>query len=232
MNYCQTDHYDELLQRSYGCPTKTVGGVHFHRRSRRKGWTAIGCEWHDFLNAKTAKARGRALRIPCVESEPTAQPIWEVDIDPQPVHTMAVCKAMRRATRQGVRVRMVEDFTDWHHSAAQLWWWEHPPQGEAGEIFWQYALGHWCHFVAELDNFVIGTLGFYWWDGVATEVMSRTRADTRHLQVQEPLHVAAMDYAHYLGCHTFDLGGEGTPGIGSFKAKFGGKKTWVANARL
>jgi len=232
MNYCQTDHYDELLQRSYATPTKIVNGVHMQRRSRWKGWTAIGIEWNDYLNLRSDRIRGRVRCIPCMESAPGAQAWWQMDITPQPVHTVAVEKAMRRASRQGVTVRIVEDFTDWHFTSGRLYRKEHPPQGEAGEIFWQYALGHWCHFVAEVDNVVVGTLGFYWWDGVATEVMSRTCPSARDLQVGEPLHVVAIDYAHFLGCHTFVLGGEGTPGIGTFKAKFGGTKTWVVNARL
>ena len=176
--------------------------------------------------------KGRAVRIPCNETAPTAEVIWQKDLTPHPIHTTAVSKAMRRAHREGITVRMVEDFSDWHHSAGCLWHWQFPAKGESGEIYWQYALGHWAHFVAECDGQVVGTLGCYWWDGVATEVMSSIRPSARGLQVQEPLHVAVMDYARQLGCHTFDLGGEGTPGIGNFKSKFGGTKTWVASAKL
>ena len=97
-------------------------------------------------------------------------------------------------------------------------------------MFWRYALGQWAHFVAEKEGTPVGHLGFFYWDGRATEVNSvNTRRD---LQVQEPLHVAAMMYARELGCTQFDLGGAGTPGIGQFKEKFGGEIEWITSRKL
>lgn len=87
-------------------------------------------------------------------------------------------------------------------------------------------------FVArDMECQVLGTLGSYRFNGIATEIMSsRTaEADARHLPVQDLLHWELFRAHKALGDHTFNLAGFNpdpkTPkeiGIRRFKEKWGG----------
>ena len=244
MHYCQTEHYADLLEQAYGLKSRVMGGIRLHRRRGvwfpdLRGWEAIGAPYVAAVELM-GRVRGRAIGCTDPSSDGALGALdphrtWVVDLPhPKP---RPITAALNRAERDGIGVRMVEDFSDWHHSAGHLWSWEFPPQGEDGEIFWQYCMGHWAHFVAEdlaapRENRILATLGMYWWDGEATEVMSRIAPRARGRNVQEPLHVAAMDYAFSIGCTTFNLGGAATDGIAQFKRKFGGREVWVANVKL
>ena len=240
-HFCQTPLYAELLERAYGVHTCWMDGVPFHPRRwsdysnlALRGWQSIGAEH-------------------CAESPPrTRLPHYRGDLDHVrrcethrthvvdlsmlhilPDLSKSLGKALRRADRQGVRVRMVEDINDWRENYWPLTWgrgflWS--DKALLYEVQWQYSLGHYAYFVAMEGVEPIAGLGINWWDGCATEILSRVRPEARNLQTQEPLHMEAMRYASAQGCATFDLCPGGTPGIEAFKSKFGGHEEEVVTA--
>jgi hypothetical protein len=87
-------------------------------------------------------------------------------------------------------------------------------------------------FLAREDDVVLGGLGMFFFNGVATEVQSiiSVEAYERKIPVQDLLHWELILEAKRLGCHTFDLAGfnpnpssEKEEGIARFKSKWGGR---------
>lgn len=224
MNYCQTEAYEELLA-GMGVKTRREGSVLFKRREWRPWtWDAVGLTVHQALDLQsTMPLRGRLLNIPGKhERLGRIMTSHVVDLPLQLIgqEMRGVRAGLNRSRRQGVTVRMVEDFTDWCFTAKRLW------PNHQRNVEWQYYGGQHTHFIAEYQGNVIGTLGFHRWDGVATEIMSRSIH--RELNTQELLHSAAMRYAYKVaGCRTFVLGSAGHEGIGKFKAKFRGRAEWI-----
>ena len=242
-HFCQTPLYAELLERAYGMKTLWMDGVPYHPRRWTDRWAGRfalrGWESHGAprcavspLRVRLPRYRGDLLSV----RRHTISKTWLIDLqswEPPP----AIDKALRRARRQAIRVRQVEDINDWR---ANYW----PLVGERGrlwdnanllrEVQWQFSLGQHAYFIAlfEPTGIPIGGLGFFWWDGVATEILSRIRPGPAapHFQTQEPLHVACFGYAKKLGCQTFDLCPGGTEGIEAFKSKFGGRNEDIITA--
>jgi len=232
MNYCQTEAYEELLN-GMGVRTRRECGVLFRQRRTwgiPRGWDAIGLtDWEAWeFSQNPPSFHGRMLNIPgkhetigrIMTSHVVDLPLRITGTEMRPVRA-----GLNRAKNQGVTVRMVKNFTDWCFSAGEYAWPNHQR-----DVEWQYYGGQHTHFIAEYKGNVIGTLGFHHWDGVATEIMSRSIH--REFNVQELLHVESMNYAFDIGCHTFVLGSAGNEGIGSFKAKFRGRAEWITCAKL
>lgn len=237
-HFCQTPLYAELLERTYGLPTKWMNGVPFHPRRWTdrwagrypiRGWESIGAK---FIYGTPGHCRlPRYVGYLALVKRFTEHKTWLLDLPYEP--TPEIAKALRRADRQGVRVRRIEDINDWRANFLPLvgqrgWLWNNA--NLLREVQWQFSLGQHAYFLAMEGVEPVGGLGFYWWDGVATEILSRVHPGARHLQVQEPLHVAVFRCAQGLGCHTFDLAGDGSEGIAQFKAKFGGRETRTVTA--
>lgn len=225
MDYCQTEHYEALLD-GMGVKTKRVNGVLFRHR-RLWYWDAFSPTPEQAYELTIeSPVKGRILGVPGTDiflGTPMSIQVVDLPFVLQGKDKRAVRAGLNRSAEQGVTVRMCDDFTDWCFSAGELW----PNHRRDAE--WQYYGGQHTHFVASCKGDVVGTLGIYHWDGRATEIMSRTTPD---LNIQERLHVEAMRYACELGCDTFVLGGAGTDGIEQFKKKFRGRDEWVTNIKL
>lgn len=104
---------------------------------------------------------------------------------------------------------------------------------EHSRIVWnQDDKQYYNYYVAQKDGQVIGMLGMYIFNGVATEIMSALSKDAfeRKLPAQDLLHWEMFQDAIEMGCHSFDLAGVNpepkTPkdaGIRRFKEKWNGR---------
>lgn len=235
-HFCQTHLYAELLWQAYGVSTRLVYGVPTHPRRwsdysnlALRGWQSIGATV-PIPGVRLPHYRGDLSHVKRFERHTT----HIVDLAMLPLLkdlSPPLRKALRRAERQGVTVRMIEDINDWraHYwpltlGRGVLW----SDKALLGEVMWQYAIGHYAYFIAECDGRPVAGLGVNWWDGAATEILSRNLS--RNLQAQEPLHMLAFAWAREQGCDTFDLCPGGTPGIEAFKAKFGGREQEIFTA--
>lgn len=246
-HFCQTTLYAELLDRAYGMPTAWMDGVPYYPRRwtdrwagrfALRGWESVGaprCEVCP-VRVRLPRYRGDLRSVRRYVTYKT----WLIDLQSWEAPP-AIDKALRRARRQGIHVRQIEDINDWR---ANYW----PLVGDRGRLWnnanllreaqWQFSLGQHAYFIALLEladcygeGAPVGGLGFFWWDGVATEILSRIKpGPASHFQIQEPLHVACFEYAKQLGCKTFDLCPGGTEGIETFKRKFGGQDEDIVTA--
>lgn len=149
-------------------------------------------------------------------------------------------KAVKKAMREGVRVVRIdswEEFVEKYYipygacaqkSEQQVlklplarMGWDHPSRR-----FYRY------YCAVDTRGTTLATLGMYFFNGVATEIMSALTAEAfeKKVPAQDLLHWEMFLEAKRMGCHTFDLAGvnpaPATPkeeGIRRFKAKWGGR---------
>lgn len=152
----------------------------------------------------------------------------------------AARKCVNRCQREGVRVRQIIDFDDFARNFYKPYVETEGAHGRSSNpldvarvMFEEDKDGYYTYFIAEdPDGQVLGILGMYMFNGIATEVSSAlTRvAYESKIPAQDILHWEMMEYAKAHGCHTFDLAGiapnpshSKEAGIRRFKEKWGGR---------
>lgn len=150
----------------------------------------------------------------------------------------AARKSINKAKREGITVKRIdgfEEYIDLYIKNYNLF------NGrktldidiENSKIAWDQDSNthYYYYYVAQKESQVIGMLGMYVFNGVATEIMSALSPDAfeKKLPAQDLLHWEMFTEAMELGCHSFDLSGINpapqTPkenGIRRFKEKWNG----------
>lgn len=149
----------------------------------------------------------------------------------------AARKSINKAKREEVTVRKITSFEEYIDSYIRNY---NSFNGretidadiEQSQVVWEQDVDqYYKYYVALKDNQVIGVLGMYIFNGVATEIMSALSPEAfeRKLPAQDLLHWEMFMEARELGCHSFDLAGINpdpkTPkeaGIRRFKEKWNG----------
>ncbi|HXQ52123.1 MAG TPA: hypothetical protein VN802_13595 [Stellaceae bacterium] len=149
-------------------------------------------------------------------------------------------KGIRRCGEFGLAVRECRDAADYVENfsrplfATRRAFGLEAPAGRAERHWWHLdEARHYRYFMAfDRDGQVLGTLGTYRWNGVATEIMSERTLPAReaHVPVQDLLHWHAFQVHRALGDRLFDLAGfnpnpgnEKEQGIRAFKEKWMGR---------
>lgn len=156
----------------------------------------------------------------------------------------AARKGIRRCRELGITVRACRDAADYVENFSrplfatrraleittrpeieERHWWDLDPDR------------HYRYFVAsDADGCILGTLGTYRWNGVATEIMSERTLPAReaHSPVQDLLHWHAFQAHRELGDQLFDLAGFNPApadakeqGIRAFKEKWMGRQVAI-----
>lgn len=150
-------------------------------------------------------------------------------------------KSVRKARREELVVRRITGLDDYLQNFYAPYAATHAATGSsinpprvARVVFEEDAdTGYYEYFVAEsAEGRVLGLLGMYMFNGVATEISSALTpyAYEEKLPAQDILHWEMILYAKAHGCHTFDLAGidpdptdSKARGIRRFKEKWGGR---------
>lgn len=153
----------------------------------------------------------------------------------------AARKGIKKASREGVRVRRLTDWDDYRDAflLPYLDWTRsegNPEQALAtARLVWDHPGHHdyYRYYLAEAnDGTPLAVLGMYLFNGVATEITSGLSpvAIERKLPAQDLLHWEMFLEARRAGCHTFNLAGvapqPASPkeeNIRRFKKKWGGR---------
>jgi lipid II:glycine glycyltransferase (peptidoglycan interpeptide bridge formation enzyme) len=151
-------------------------------------------------------------------------------------------KQIRKANEQGLTVKkistkidffseFVEPYLEFELSAGRI-----PPTRESFLVMWEKDNDNYYSFfsVKDKQGNIIGVLGGYSFNGVATEITSAVHPSvySEHLAAQDILHWEMIQYFRGIGISWFNLAGINpdpqTPkekGIRQFKAKWGGVYT-------
>ena len=211
-HYCQSPAYAELLLRAYGIPTRWIDGVPYQPRrwtDRRwlcrlplRGWESVGAPKFTrppgYGPVRLPRFQGDLHQVGRCEAASTHL------IDLQDWRPSAgVRKAIRRAKKQGIHVRQIEDINDWRANYLPLV----GPRGALWsnrrllhEVQWQYSLGQHVYFVAEatlyISGLVYGAPTLLTADGVLSGTLSTgpLAADVRA--------VAGLGFYHHDGVAT------------------------------
>lgn len=164
-----------------------------------------------------------------------------VDIAP-PIDTIfmnishAARKCIKKCWRLGITIDRIESYNDFHTTFMPNYNAIEKSCGRAPAHCTLASPDDWSNyyrfFLARSGSAVLGGLGMFFFNGVATEVQSTMSLEAfeQKVPVQDLLHWELILEAKRLGCHTLDLAGfnpnptdEKEAGIARFKTKWGGK---------